>query len=171
MDAWFTHRRSNTCLNLGVITDEIKSPWKHLGRSIAIQGAIFKRFYNAYQREIIQTVDPDPTATIIFETVHCGCFIVTVDRNDQTDTPKFPLNRLVLRRCMHPSWISIQLSCLDTILLASLDLNVFLTQFRMHGALEIEIWWRIEGEIAAWNSTRFFAINQVNHDDLIAKRV
>ena len=76
-------------------------------------------------------------------------FIVTVDRNDRTVTPKFSLNSLVLRRCMHSSWISIKLTCLDTDPLVSLDSILFLFHFRIHGGVEIKIWWRIEGEIAA----------------------
>ena len=76
-------------------------------------------------------------------------FIVTVDRNDRAVTPKFPLNRLILRRCMYLSWISIKLNCLDTIPLVSLDSIIFPSQFRIHGGVEIKIWWRIEGEITA----------------------
>ena len=63
-------------------------------------------------------------------------FIVTVDRNDRTVTPKFPLNRLVLRRCMYSSWISIKLTCLDIDPLVSLDSILFLFQFRIHGGLK-----------------------------------
>ena len=76
-------------------------------------------------------------------------FIVTVDHFDRTVTPKFPLNRLVLRRYMYSSWISIKLTFLDTDPLVSLDSILFLSQFRIHGGVKIKIWWRIEGEIAA----------------------
>ena len=57
----------------------------------------------------------DPTATTYLKRSTMDRFIVTVDRNDRTVTPKFRLNRRVLRRCMHSSWISIKLTCLDTI--------------------------------------------------------
>ena len=50
---------------------------------------------------------------------------------------------------MYSSWISIKLNCLDTITLISLDSILFLFHFRVHGGVEIKIWWRIEGEIAA----------------------
>ena len=76
-------------------------------------------------------------------------FIVTVDRNDRTATPKIVIKRNVLRRCMHSSWISIKLTCLDTDPLVSLDSILFLFHVRIHGGVEIKIWWRIEGEIAA----------------------
>ena len=92
----------------------------------------------------------DRTITTFSETIHRGRFIVTVDRNDRTVTIKNPLNRLVLRHCKHLSWISIKLSCLDTIPLVSLDSIIFLSHFRIHGGVEIKIWWRIEGEITAW---------------------
>ena len=74
-------------------------------------------------------------------------FIVTVDRNDRTVTPKFRLNRLVLRRCMYSSWISIKLTCIDTDPLVYLEFFLFLFQFHIHGGVEVEIWWKIEGEI------------------------
>ena len=98
---------------------------------------------------LLLVINPDPTATIFSETVHRGRFIVTVDRNNRTATPKFPLNKLVLCRCMYLSWISIKLNCLDTIPLVSLDSILFLFHFCIHGGVEIKIWWRIEGEIAA----------------------
>ena len=76
-------------------------------------------------------------------------FIVIVDQNDRTVTPKFCLNRDALHDCMHSSWISIKLTCIDTDPLVSLDSFLFLFHFRIHGGVEIKIWWRIEGEIAA----------------------
>ena len=76
-------------------------------------------------------------------------FIVTVDRNDRTVTPKFSLNRLVLCRCMHSSWISIKFTSIDTDPLISLEFFLLLFQFRIHGGVEVEIWWKIEGEINA----------------------
>ena len=59
------------------------------------------------------------------------------------------INRCVLRRCMYSSWISIKLTCLNTDPLVSLDSILFLFHFRIHGGVEIKIWWRIEGEIDA----------------------
>ena len=50
----------------------------------------------------------------------------------------------------------IQLICLDTNTLESLNPILFYTQFRIHGALEIEIWLIREGEIDAWISTSRF---------------
>ena len=50
---------------------------------------------------------------------------------------------------MYSSWISIKLTCLDTDPLVSLDFFLFRFHFRIHGGVEIKIWWRIEGEIAA----------------------
>ena len=50
--------------------------------------------------------------------------------------------------------ISIQLNCLDTLSLVSLDSIVFLFHFCTHGAFVVEIWWIIEWEIAAWSSSR-----------------
>ena len=76
-------------------------------------------------------------------------FIITVDQNDQTVTPKFSINRSVLRRRMHSSWISIKLTCIDTAPLVSLEFFLLLFQFRIHGGVEVEIWWKIEGEIDA----------------------
>ena len=46
------------------------------------------------------------------------------------------INRRVLRRCMHSSWISIKLTCLDTDPLVSLDSFLFLFHFRIHGGLK-----------------------------------
>ena len=66
-------------------------------------------------------------------------------------SPIRPINRPFLRRSMYSSWISIKLTCLDTDPLVSLDSILFLFHFRIHGGVEIKIWWRIEGEIAAWS--------------------
>ena len=80
-----------TWSNWGVLTAVITRRGSHLDRSIAIQGAIFYAFYNGHLREIIQTVDQDQTAATFSETVHRGRFIVTVDQNDQTVTPKIAI--------------------------------------------------------------------------------
>ena len=74
---------------------------------------------------------------------------VTVDRNDRTVTKIRPIKRHVLHDCMHSSWISIKLTCIDTDPLVSLEFFLFLFQFRIHGGVEVEIWWKIEGEIDA----------------------
>ena len=94
-------------------------------------------------------VHHDPTATTYLKRSTMDRFIVTVDRNDRTVTPKFSINRRVLRRCMHSSWISIKLTCIDTDPLVSLEFFLLLSQFRIHGGVEVEIWWKIEGEIDA----------------------
>ena len=79
--------------------------------------------------------------------------IATVDEASNTPIRQLHffalINRRVLRQCMHSSWISIKLTCLDTDLLVSLDSILSLSHFRIHGGVEIKIWWRIEGEIAA----------------------
>ena len=94
-------------------------------------------------------VHHDPTAMTYLKRSTMDRFIVTVDQNDQTVTPKFHLNRRVLRRSMYSSWISIKLTCIDTDPLVSLEFFLFLFQFRIHGGVEVEIWWKIEGEIDA----------------------
>ena len=76
----------------------------------------------------------------LIETVH-----------DRTVTKIRPIKRPVLHDCKQSSWISIKLACLDTDQLVSLDSVLFLFQFLIHGVVEIKIWWRIEGEIAAWS--------------------
>ena len=54
---------------------------------------------------------------------------------------------------------SIQLICLDTNTLESLNHISFYTYFRTFGGIEIEIWLSGEGEIDAWISTlRFLRI-------------
>ena len=138
-----------TCLIRGVITVQIKSRGRHPDHRIKNQGAQSERFYKAFHR-----IKSWPSITIRRSRLNrngpmMDRFIVTVDQNDRTVTPKCPLNRLVLRRCMYSSWISIKLNCLDTIPLVSLDSILFLFHFRIHGGVEIKIWWRIEGEIAA----------------------
>ena len=79
--------------------------------------------------------------------------IATVDEASNTPIGRLRffalINRRVLRRCMHSSWISIKLTCIDTNPLVSLDSILFLFQFRIHGGVEIKIWWKIEREIAA----------------------
>ena len=94
-------------------------------------------------------VHHDPTATTYLKRSTMDRFIVTVDRNDRMVTPKFSINRVVLHRCMHSSWISIKLTCLDTDPLVSLDSFLFLFHFRINRGVEIKIWLKIEGEIDA----------------------
>ena len=75
--------------------------------------------------------------------------IVTVDRFDQTVTPKCTIKRHVLQ-CSKAFVLEIQkLICLDTSPLVSLDLIVFYYHFCTSGAFEIKIWWNILGEIGA----------------------
>ena len=124
----------------------------HLDREIKIQGAKWRPFYNASQGNASGPSIHDPTIAIFLKTVYHGSFIVTVDRSDQTVTKLRPIKRLVLHDCMHSSWISIKLTCIDTNPLISLDSILFLFHFRIHGGVEIKIWWRIEGEIASWSS-------------------
>ena len=54
-------------------------------------------------------VHHDPTATTYSKRSIVDRFIVTVDQNDRTVTPKFSLNRDVLRRSMYSSEISMKL--------------------------------------------------------------
>ena len=61
--------------------------------------------------------------------------------------PKIRINRDVLSICKAFEKESIQLICLDTNLLESLDPILFYTQFRIHGGFKIEIWPNREGEI------------------------
>ena len=75
--------------------------------------------------------------------------IVTVDRFDRMVTPKYPIKRHVLPICKAIESKSIQLICLDTNTLESLDPIFFYTHFRTFGGFEIEIWLSGEGEIDA----------------------
>ena len=49
--------------------------------------------------------------------------------------PIWAINRRVLRRYMHSSWISIKLTCIETDPLVSLEFFLFLFQFRIHGGV------------------------------------
>ena len=63
--------------------------------------------------------------------------------------PKYPINIDVLPICNAFEKESIQLICLETNLLESLNPILFYTQFRIHGGFKIEIWPNREGEIDA----------------------
>ena len=90
-------------LIVGVITAEMKQWGANRDRPIAIQGAQSNAFYNASRGIASRRSILDPTATIFSKTVHRGCFIVTVDRFDQTVTPKKPIKLCVLHDSKHPS--------------------------------------------------------------------
>ena len=62
---------------------------------------------------------------------------------------KNSINRDVLPICKPFESKSIQLICLGTNSLVSLDPILFLTQFRVHGGLKIEIWPKDKREIEA----------------------
>ena len=76
-------------------------------------------------------------------------FIVTVDRFDRTVTIKSPIYRCVLHVLKHSSENSIKLTVQTPLSLVSLEFFFLLSQFRIHGGVEVEIWWKIEGEIDA----------------------
>ena len=87
----------------------------------------------------------------LFETVHDGPFhhnrrSFSSDGYDQKPYKKTCSSTFL------SIWvdISIKLSCLDTFSLVSLDSILFLSHFRIHRGVEVKIWRRIEGEIAAW---------------------
>ena len=66
--------------------------------------------------------------------------IVTVDRFDQTVTPKCTIKQDVLQ-CSKAFELEIKkVICIDTSPLVSLNPIVFYTQFRTSEAFEIEIW-------------------------------
>ena len=136
-------------LIVSIITAEMKRWGVNRDRSIAIQGARSNAFYNASRGIASRRSILDPTATTFFETVHRGRFIVTVDRFDRTVTPKKPINYVFFTIISIRVEISIQLNCIDTLSLVSLDSFLFLSHFRIHGGVEVKIWWRTEGEIAA----------------------
>ena len=85
-----------TCFNWSVITAVMTRRRSHLGRPIAIQGAIFYAFYNGHLRGIIQTVHPDRTTANFSKQSTMDSFIVTINRFDRTVTPKKPIKRCVL---------------------------------------------------------------------------
>ena len=66
-------------------------------------------------------------------------FVRAVDAFHQTVMPKSSINCDVLRICKVFERNSIKLNCLDTKSLESLDLNLFLIHFRVHGVLKIKI--------------------------------
>ena len=78
-------------LIVSVITAEMKLWGANRDRPIAIQGARSNTFYNASRGIASRGSILDPTATIFSEMVHRGCFIITVNRFDQTVTPKKPI--------------------------------------------------------------------------------
>ena len=89
----------------------------------------------------------------IFKTVHDGPF----HRNRRSFRSDGYDKKPYIKRCSSTIVSirvgnSIELSCLDTFPLVSLDSIVFLFHFRTSGAFEVKIWWRIEGEIATWTS-------------------
>ena len=94
-------------------------------------------------------VHHDPTAMTYLKRSTMDRFIVTVDRNDRTVTPKFSINRHVLHDSKHPSLRFKQLTVQTPLSLVSLEFFLFLFQFRTHGGVEVEIWLKIEGEIDA----------------------
>ena len=94
--SWSTGDDQRTCFNWSVITAVMTRHGSHLGRPIAIQGAIFNAFYNGHLRSIIQTVHPDRTAATFLQRSTMDRFIVTVDRFDQTVVPKKPIKLSVL---------------------------------------------------------------------------
>ena len=86
-----------TCLFKRIITAEIKRAREHLDRRITIQPAQSSAFYNAYQRASSGRSIHDPTAAIFLKQSTMDGFIVTVNRFDQTVTPKKCINRDDLR--------------------------------------------------------------------------
>ena len=89
----------------------------------------------------------DPTIATYLKRSTMDRSIVTVDRFDQTVTPKCTIKQDVLR-CSKAFELEIKkFIYLDTSTLVSLDLIVFYSQLRTSGAFEIKIWWNRLGEI------------------------
>ena len=144
-----TNRDHRTCTNSGVITATIRSRGGNQGRWIAIQGAKSKRFITHLKRRIwtlhLRSDDRDIFRNDPSWTFHRNRRSKRSDDYDQKPYKKTCSSSFVSIRVE----ILIQLSCLDSLSLVSLDSILFLSHFRISRGVEVKIWWRIEGEIAA----------------------
>ena len=124
---------------------QINARGVHPDRRIAIQRRRSDALYNAYPRGLNPSLPSRSDGHDLSERVH-GEPSIEIHR---TVTPKYPINRDVLPICNGFESKSIQLICLDTNTLESLNPILFYTQFRIHREFQIEIWPSREGEIDA----------------------